>query len=61
MLIGVKAEEGGAGKVILLQKGAYEGMDVCLMYVLENYPSTTIFTLYILGVILLLVLLVQSA
>ena len=25
------AEEGGSGKVVLLEKGAYEGMDVCLM------------------------------
>ena len=24
-------EEGGGGKVILLKKGAYEGMDACLM------------------------------
>lgn len=27
------AEEGGSGKVALLEKGAYEGMDVCLMCV----------------------------
>jgi hypothetical protein len=27
-----KAEEEGNGKVVLLEKGAYEGMDVCLMY-----------------------------
>ena len=27
------AEEGGSGKVALLEKGAYKGMDVCLMYV----------------------------
>ena len=26
------AEEGGSGKVALLEKGAYEGMDACLMY-----------------------------
>jgi metal-dependent amidase/aminoacylase/carboxypeptidase family protein len=24
-------EEGGSGKVILLEKGSYEGMDACLM------------------------------
>ncbi|KDR78232.1 hypothetical protein GALMADRAFT_245310 [Galerina marginata CBS 339.88] len=30
-LLGTPAEEGGAGKVILLNKGAYEGMDICLM------------------------------
>ncbi len=27
------AEEGGDGKVILLRKGAYKEMDVCLMCV----------------------------
>lgn len=27
------AEESGYGKVRLIRKGAYEGMDVCLMYV----------------------------
>lgn len=26
-------EEGGSGKVQLLKKGAYEGLDVCLMCV----------------------------
>ncbi|KAF8639157.1 hypothetical protein AX17_001645 [Amanita inopinata Kibby_2008] len=30
-LLGTPAEEGGSGKVILLEKGAYDGMDVCLM------------------------------
>lgn len=28
----ILAEEGGAGKAILLDKGAYEDMDICLMY-----------------------------
>ena len=28
------AEESGAGKQILLEKGAYKDMDVCIMYVL---------------------------
>jgi metal-dependent amidase/aminoacylase/carboxypeptidase family protein len=27
------AEEGGQGKVILLEKGAYKGMDACVMHV----------------------------
>ena len=27
----IVAEEGGAGKAILLEKGAYEEMDACLM------------------------------
>ncbi|TFK29434.1 hypothetical protein FA15DRAFT_663972 [Coprinopsis marcescibilis] len=31
VLLGTPAEEGGAGKVVLLEKGGYEGMDACLM------------------------------
>ncbi|KAF9494346.1 hypothetical protein BDN71DRAFT_1449074 [Pleurotus eryngii] len=31
VLLGTPAEEGGGGKIILLDKGAYEGMDICLM------------------------------
>ncbi|KAJ8521526.1 hypothetical protein ONZ45_g1800 [Pleurotus djamor] len=31
VVLGTPAEEGGGGKVILLEKGAYEGMDICLM------------------------------
>jgi hypothetical protein len=31
VLIQVIAEEGGYGKVRLLNKGAYKGMDVCIM------------------------------
>ncbi|KAF7762176.1 hypothetical protein Agabi119p4_8769 [Agaricus bisporus var. burnettii] len=31
VLLGTPAEESGNGKVDLLEKGAYEGMDVCLM------------------------------
>ncbi|KAH9962121.1 hypothetical protein BC827DRAFT_1199040 [Russula dissimulans] len=31
VLLGTPAEEGGQGKVILLEKGAYRGMDACLM------------------------------
>lgn len=27
------AEEGGSGKIALLEKGAYKEMDICLMYV----------------------------
>jgi len=30
-LLGTPAEEGGSGKVILLEKGAYQDMDICLM------------------------------
>lgn len=32
ILLGTPAEEGGRGKVKLLDCGAYEEMDVCLMY-----------------------------
>ncbi|KJA25233.1 hypothetical protein HYPSUDRAFT_37712 [Hypholoma sublateritium FD-334 SS-4] len=31
VLLGTPAEEGGSGKVILLEKGAYKEMDACLM------------------------------
>ncbi|KAH6910583.1 aminoacylase 1-like protein 2 [Coprinopsis sp. MPI-PUGE-AT-0042] len=31
VLLGTPAEEGGSGKVALLDKGGYEGMDACLM------------------------------
>ncbi|KAG8216048.1 hypothetical protein J3R82DRAFT_8047 [Butyriboletus roseoflavus] len=31
VLLGTPGEEGGSGKVRLLEKGAYEGLDVCLM------------------------------
>jgi metal-dependent amidase/aminoacylase/carboxypeptidase family protein len=31
VLLGTPAEEGGVGKVVLLDRGAYNDMDVCLM------------------------------
>ncbi|KAI0357818.1 hypothetical protein OH77DRAFT_1303139 [Trametes cingulata] len=31
VLLGTPGEEGGAGKAILLEKGAYSGLDACLM------------------------------
>ncbi|CAA7266202.1 unnamed protein product [Cyclocybe aegerita] len=31
VLLGTPAEEGGSGKVVLLEKGGYDSMDVCLM------------------------------
>lgn len=34
VLLGTPGEEGGMGKLKLLDMGAYDGMDVCLMYVL---------------------------
>ena len=33
------AEENGAGKQILLERGAYKDMDVCIMYVYGSPPS----------------------
>ena len=32
VLLGTPAEEGGSGKAILLEHGAYEGMDACIMF-----------------------------
>ena len=54
------AEEGGSGKVALLERGAYEGMDACLMYVNVILPYQSDNRLYA-GVILFLVLLDWSA
>ena len=31
VLLGTPAEEGGAGKVVLIERGAYKDMDVCMM------------------------------
>jgi len=31
VLLGTPAEEGGSGKVVLLERGGYKGMDVCVM------------------------------
>ncbi|KLO07456.1 amidohydrolase [Schizopora paradoxa] len=31
VLLGTPAEEGGGGKIVLLERGAYQGMDFCLM------------------------------
>ncbi|EJD07264.1 uncharacterized protein FOMMEDRAFT_74213, partial [Fomitiporia mediterranea MF3/22] len=31
VLLGTPAEEGGGGKVLLLERGAYEDMDICVM------------------------------
>ena len=33
------AEESGAGKQILLERGAYKDMDVCIMYVAAPFPT----------------------
>ena len=39
VLLGTPAEEGGSGKAILLERGAYEGMDACLMYYFSCKPK----------------------
>ena len=31
VLLGTPAEEGGVGKAVLIERGAYKDMDVCLM------------------------------
>ncbi|EEB86938.1 hypothetical protein MPER_15934, partial [Moniliophthora perniciosa FA553] len=31
ILLGTPAEEGGGGKIILLERGGYEEMDICIM------------------------------
>lgn len=31
VLLGTPAEEGGGGKIVMLEAGAYDGMDICLM------------------------------
>lgn len=36
------AEESGGGKVLLLERGAYEGMDLCLMYVINTFAPSHI-------------------
>ena len=36
---GAAAEESGAGKQILLDRGAYKDMDICIMYVAVAFPS----------------------
>lgn len=33
VLLGTPAEEGGGGKVILIDRGGYKGMDACIMFV----------------------------
>lgn len=38
VLLGTPAEEASGGKAYMLKRGAYEGMEACLMYVLS--PST---------------------
>lgn len=41
-LLGTPAEEGGGGKIILLERGAYEGVDVSLMmFVLYSFYVPT--------------------
>ena len=55
------AEEVGAGKIALLEKGAYEGMDACLMCVDLTFPRRSDSNRSHEGAILLLVLSDRSA
>ncbi|KAF9561210.1 amidohydrolase [Agrocybe pediades] len=42
VLLGTPAEEGGGGKAILLERGAYKGMDICIMcHPSPGAPRTT--------------------
>jgi len=43
------AEESGAGKQILLDRGAYKDMDVCMMYVAGRLPPPPVPFLCALG------------
>ena len=45
VLLGTPAEEGGSGKAILLERGAYEGMDACLMYIFAHAQNTVMLTI----------------
>lgn len=40
ILLGTPAEEGGGGKVLLIQRGAYKEMDLCVMYVFCNLTKS---------------------
>lgn len=39
LLLGTPAEEGGGGKVLLIQRGAYKEMDLCVMYAILMMKS----------------------
>lgn len=45
VLLGTPAEEGGGGKIILLERGAYKGMDACLMCHPSPGPKLSTFVL----------------
>jgi len=40
VILGTPAEEGGGGKVIMLQKGAFEGLDAAMMFHPAGYTLT---------------------
>lgn len=37
VLLGTPAEEAGGGKITLLERGAYEDMDACIMWVFPSF------------------------
>ncbi|MBI2248284.1 MAG: M20 family metallopeptidase [Armatimonadetes bacterium] len=41
LVLGTPAEEGGGGKVIMLEKGAFRGVDVAMMFHPAGYTLTT--------------------
>lgn len=41
LVLGTPAEEGGAGKVLMLERGAFAGVDVALMFHPADYTLTT--------------------
>ncbi|KAH6915970.1 hypothetical protein BKA70DRAFT_1092893, partial [Coprinopsis sp. MPI-PUGE-AT-0042] len=43
VLLGTPAEEGGGGKAIMLERGAYAGMDICLMSHPRDGPPPSVF------------------
>ena len=40
LLIYIAAEESGGGKVLLLERGAYEDMDLCIMCVAMSFSNS---------------------
>src|SRR5690606_4023905 len=41
LVIGTPAEEGGGGKILLLERGAFDGVDAALMFHAGNRTMTT--------------------
>jgi metal-dependent amidase/aminoacylase/carboxypeptidase family protein len=50
VLLGTPAEEGGMGKVLLIENGGYKDMDACIMQVSPVQLMKHVMTPYLLGV-----------